>query len=74
MIRYADYLVLAKTDLEDDLLNKLLEKTDDCILRSNTTFSRSMVLRGYSSPTRLEKVLLITTGVTVNLVFHFRVN
>ena len=31
-----------------------------------------MVLNGNSSPTRLEKVLLLFTGTTVNLVFHFR--
>ena len=31
-----------------------------------------MVLNGNSSPTMLEKVLLLFTGATVNLVFHFR--
>ena len=31
-----------------------------------------MVLNGKSSFTRLEKVLLLFTGATVHLVFHFR--
>ena len=31
-----------------------------------------MVRNGYSSPTRLDKVLLLFTGATVNLVFYFR--
>ena len=31
-----------------------------------------MVLNGNSSPTRLEKVLLLVTGATVNLVVYFR--
>ena len=31
-----------------------------------------MVLNGNSFPTRLEKVLLLFTGATVNLVFHLR--
>ena len=31
-----------------------------------------MVLKGNSSPTRLEKVLRLVTGATINLVFYFR--
>ena len=38
------------------------------------TESKSMVLNGNSSTTRLEKVLLLVTGATVNLVFYFRDN
>ena len=33
-----------------------------------------MVHQGNSTPTRLEKVLLVITGATISLVFYFRVN
>ena len=36
MIRYANYLVLAKTDLEEHFSNELLEKTGEFALRSRT--------------------------------------
>ena len=36
LIRYADYLVLAKTDWDNYLYDSLLEKTDYSILRFNT--------------------------------------
>ena len=38
------------------------------------TWSKSMVLNGNSSPTSLEKVLLLVTGATAILVFYFRDN
>ena len=36
LIRYANYLVLAKIDLEDYFKIKLLEKTDKLTIRSRT--------------------------------------
>ena len=33
-----------------------------------------MVLKGNSTPTKLEKVLLLITGATVNFVIQIRVN
>ena len=36
LIRYANYLILAKTDLEEHFKKKLLEKTDEFALRSRT--------------------------------------
>ena len=54
VIRYANYLVSTKTDLEIHLQNKLLEKTDDYILRSSANLKQCklMVLKGNSTPTR----------------------
>ena len=51
----------------------MLGKTDDFILRSSTNLKKTMVLKGNSTPTRLEKVLNIITGATIKFQFHSRV-
>ena len=60
LIRYANYLVLTKTDLDVHSYNEPREKTVDYIFRPSANLKRSkeMVLKSNSTATRWEKVLL----------------
>ena len=80
LIRYANYLVLAKTDLDTCFCNKQLEKTDEYILRPSANWNKAKKAnRWCSKATQLlqsEKRywLIIITGATFICIFSFRVN
>ena len=74
LIRYANYLVLAETDLEVHFLNKLIEKTDEFTLRSRTDLKQIDGAQWQLISYKVRKVLLLVTGATVSLLFYFRDN